>query len=646
MITNKDGKSLPLRYCAPCRTNPIDRQSPRLARCSAAATSAAVTPAGRWTCGATPETAPSPVEGRVLILPGVGNTRFHLAGFVAAAEAQLPRFDVEVRTWGKPFLTIHNLRAHERNVATAAEHRRGDRRLAPRASRRAVLPRRLFRRRRNGDARDFGAARRRHASIASCSSRPRSRPTTRSRARCCRTCASSSSTTRASAICKSGGARARSARSTARTPRAPARSASRPTTSGCCEYHWSAADVPFGHAGNHLAYLNGRWQAAKLLPALDPARGPEALRAPLGAHLQGVLTWPWSSLRCSAASSAARCSATSAASCSGWSSARSSGWVADLAGRVRTLERRLEARKAADARRAGRATRAARCSGRTARRRRRTAGRCDRSSRRRWISARSGGEPRAAADRRVAPAAASRRRTGSRRARAARGARCDSSSRRFRQVARESRGAGSRPATCPSKSASCCRCSASGFLVKEGIDRQWLVLPLELRLMFVALFGIGLLVLGWRLRTRQRTYALRVQGGGIGVLYLTIYASFGLYDLLPAAARVRACSSASRPRPACSPCCRTRARSPCSASLGGFLAPVLVSTGSGNHVALFGYYALLERRDRRHRVVQGVARAERARLRVHVRHRHALGHRRVHAGASSRRPSRSSCCSR
>jgi uncharacterized membrane protein len=27
--------------------------------------------------------------------------------------------------------------------------------------------------------------------------------------------------------------------------------------------------------------------------------------------------------------------------------------------------------------------------------------------------------------------------------------------------------------------------------------------------------------------------------------------------------------------------------------LGGYLAPVLISTGSGNHVALFSYYALL-----------------------------------------------------
>src|SRR5688572_6851945 len=41
------------------------------------------------------------------------------------------------------------------------------------------------------------------------------------------------------------------------------------------------------------------------------------------------------------------------------------------------------------------------------------------------------------------------------------------------------------------------------FLINEGINRQWLVLPIEFRLMGVALFGIGLLVLGWRLREKN-----------------------------------------------------------------------------------------------------------------------------------------------
>ncbi len=36
-----------------------------------------------------------------------------------------------------------------------------------------------------------------------------------------------------------------------------------------------------------------------------------------------------------------------------------------------------------------------------------------------------------------------------------------------------------------------------------------------------------------------------------------------------------------------------RSRSRCSASSRGFAAPILISTGSGNHVVLFSYYALL-----------------------------------------------------
>src|SRR5688500_15738346 len=77
----------------------------------AAATAAA--PVRQFDCSPEAASEPAQTQGRLLILPGVGNTRFHLAGFVAAAKTQLPRFDVEVRPWGVPFMTIHNLRAHE-----------------------------------------------------------------------------------------------------------------------------------------------------------------------------------------------------------------------------------------------------------------------------------------------------------------------------------------------------------------------------------------------------------------------------------------------------------------------------------------------------------------------------------------------------
>lgn len=73
----------------------------------------------------TAEEAAEPVvsrtSGRMVVLPGVGNTRFHLAPFVRAAEAQLPGFDIDVRRWGVRFMMFLNLRAYERNLETARQ---------------------------------------------------------------------------------------------------------------------------------------------------------------------------------------------------------------------------------------------------------------------------------------------------------------------------------------------------------------------------------------------------------------------------------------------------------------------------------------------------------------------------------------------
>jgi uncharacterized membrane protein len=132
-----------------------------------------------------------------------------------------------------------------------------------------------------------------------------------------------------------------------------------------------------------------------------------------------------------------------------------------------------------------------------------------------------------------------------------------------------------------------------GFLVKEGIDREWLVLPIELRLTLVAAFGAGLLALGFWLRERQRTYAQTVQGGGIGVLYVTTYASFAIYGLLPAAVAFGLLVAVTAAAGALAVLQDARALAVLGI-LGGFLAPVLASTGSGNHVALFSYYAVLD----------------------------------------------------
>ena len=72
------------------------------------------------------------------------------------------------------------------------------------------------------------------------------------------------------------------------------------------------------------------------------------------------------------------------------------------------------------------------------------------------------------------------------------------------------------------------------FLVKLAVEHA--LFPIEYRLIAVALGGIAMLAFGWRLREKRSGYAVAIQGGGIGLLYLSVYASFRLYHLLPATA--------------------------------------------------------------------------------------------------------------
>jgi len=70
-------------------------------------------------CPASPAFTPNETRGRLIILPGIHNTLFHLDGFVDAAHLSLPNFTVDLRRWGLPLLGIHNLRAEEDNLAFA-----------------------------------------------------------------------------------------------------------------------------------------------------------------------------------------------------------------------------------------------------------------------------------------------------------------------------------------------------------------------------------------------------------------------------------------------------------------------------------------------------------------------------------------------
>lgn len=129
-----------------------------------------------------------------------------------------------------------------------------------------------------------------------------------------------------------------------------------------------------------------------------------------------------------------------------------------------------------------------------------------------------------------------------------------------------------------------------GFLLKLAADRG--MLPIETRLIGAAVIALGLLAVGWRLRRSNPSYAQTLQGGAIGALYLTSFAAFRLYALLPHGLVFGLLVTICAASVALAVLQRAQGLAVL-ASLGGYLAPILLSTGGGNHVALFTYYAIL-----------------------------------------------------
>jgi uncharacterized membrane protein len=128
------------------------------------------------------------------------------------------------------------------------------------------------------------------------------------------------------------------------------------------------------------------------------------------------------------------------------------------------------------------------------------------------------------------------------------------------------------------------------FLLKYAAQRN--LIPIELRLVGVALAGLGLLVTGWFLRRTHTNYGLGLEGGGIGILYLVVFAAAKLYQLLPLPLALALMIGLVGLSCALAVLQESKGLA-ISGSIGGFLAPVLMSTGGGSHVLLFSYYALL-----------------------------------------------------
>jgi pimeloyl-ACP methyl ester carboxylesterase len=218
-----------------------------------------------------------PVRGRLIVLPGVSNTRFHLAGFVERAERLLPGFEIEVRPWGVPLMRIHNLRAYERNrefaaalAAEIAEWRRADTELTIyvlgysggggiAALTVAALPDDIRIDRlvlvapaispgfpvdsllRHVDEFAVNYASKRDLQVGW-------------------------GTRTFGTIDRVGTESAGAVGFAKSDPR-------------LLEWRWSESDEAVGHGGSHLAYLGRRWQAQDLMPVLDPALGAAEIQA-------------------------------------------------------------------------------------------------------------------------------------------------------------------------------------------------------------------------------------------------------------------------------------------------------------------------------------------------------------------------------
>jgi uncharacterized membrane protein len=128
------------------------------------------------------------------------------------------------------------------------------------------------------------------------------------------------------------------------------------------------------------------------------------------------------------------------------------------------------------------------------------------------------------------------------------------------------------------------------FLLRYAIEHE--MLSIEFRLAAVAAAGVALLLTGWRLRLRRRGYGLTLQGAGIGVFYMTLYAAMRVYGLVPppvtlglmvaiaGLAAVLALWQDALPLAVVG-------------FLGGFAAPLLAGSDTGSPVLLFGYCLVL-----------------------------------------------------
>ena len=131
------------------------------------------------------------------------------------------------------------------------------------------------------------------------------------------------------------------------------------------------------------------------------------------------------------------------------------------------------------------------------------------------------------------------------------------------------------------------------FFLKYSFDNK--LIGEAGRVMLGIFWGAAFIGIGEYLQTKKGLplYGQMLSAGGLGILYLALYASFALYHLIPAPLAMAAMVAVTTTGMTLSIRYATYSLAAI-ALLGGFLTPLMLSTGQNQPLTLFGYVLILD----------------------------------------------------
>lgn len=129
-----------------------------------------------------------------------------------------------------------------------------------------------------------------------------------------------------------------------------------------------------------------------------------------------------------------------------------------------------------------------------------------------------------------------------------------------------------------------------GYFLKYSFERGWI--GPEGRVAMAYIWSIAFMIGGDRFRKKFETYGLYLIGGGIATLYFATFAGFQLYHLFPQGVSFGIMILVTVLAGTLSVVYDTKWLAVLGL-IGGFLTPVMLSTGQDNHIALMTYMTIL-----------------------------------------------------